>query len=228
MLELKTLLSKHHSILNQNINYIVFAFNEYLFLIIAYLLGSVAFGVIITKFLGLGDITKQGSGNIGATNVVRVAGKKVGGLVFALDLLKGFLPAFIYKMYFFEADSNSTPHYAIYLIAMASVLGHIFPIWRKFKGGKGVATGLGAILALKPVIFLLTIFIWLLTYKTTRISSLSALASFGIIPFLSFGIYQNNFYLLFFLISLSLIIYFKHISNIKRLLNGEEKPFTKT
>ncbi|MDX1949037.1 MAG: glycerol-3-phosphate 1-O-acyltransferase PlsY [Rickettsiales bacterium] len=199
------------------------SYNEYLFLAIAYLLGSVAFGVIITRLLGLGDITKKGSGNIGATNVVRVAGKKIGGIVFLLDFLKGLLPAFIYKSFLLSSETSV----ALYLIAFASVIGHILPIWHKFKGGKGVATGFGAILAIDYILFLIAILLWIITYKLSKISSASALVSYGLIPFIGFAMHQNNFFLISFLMSLSAIIFYKHIPNIKRLLNGEEKPFRK-
>lgn len=190
-------------------------FNEYLFIAIAYLLGSVAFGSILTRICGFGDISKQGSGNIGATNVVRVAGKKLGAATFLLDFLKGFLPAFIYSQIISDA-------LAVYIVAMASVVGHIFPIWNKFKGGKGVATGFGAILAVSYMLLLVAIGFWVATYKLKKISSLSALVSYGLLPFVSFFIYPENKYLMIFLFILSVIVFVRHKANIKRLLNGEE------
>lgn len=198
----------------------MFGFNEYLFLSIAYLLGSIPFGAVLVKMIGLGDIRSQGSGNIGATNVVRVAGKKIGAVVFLLDLIKGFLPAYMYINCFGGDDMNK------YCIAATAVLGHIFPVWLKFKGGKGVATGFGAILSVNPVLFLVAVGLWLIAYFTTKISSVSALVSYGLLPFVAFFVYQGE-NLMIFLFLLTLLIYFRHYANIKRLLNGEEKPFKK-
>ncbi len=199
----------------------MFGFNEYLFLAIAYLLGSIPFGAVLVKMLGLGDIRSQGSGNIGATNVVRVAGKKIGAVVFLLDFIKGFLPAFMYMNCCGEENS------ARFFIAFTAVLGHVFPIWLKFKGGKGVATGFGAILSIDSTLFFIAVSLWVITYLITKTSSLSALVSYGLLPFISFFIYSNNTHLFIFLAALSLLIFFRHIANIKRLLNGEERSFKK-
>lgn len=196
----------------------MFSFNEYIIFILSYLLGSVPFGLIIVKLKGLGNISQQGSGNIGATNVVRVAGKKLGAITFLLDFLKGFIPVDIYQ-YFYPEN-----YLVISIIALLSVVGHIFTPWLKFKGGKGVATGIGVIFAINYLVGLLCIITWLACFKASKISSASALLSFGLMPFYFFFTGENYIIITFGAI-LSILVFAKHHSNIKKLLNGEESSF---
>jgi len=199
----------------------VFSFNEYLYFITAYLIGSISFGIIVTRLAGIKDITKHGSGNIGATNVTRVAGKKLGTLCFLLDFAKCYVPTTIYMFYLGTGKGTL-------IFAGMVVVGHIFSIFNRFKGGKGVASSFGAIMAIDPVVALATIGLWLVCFAVTRISSVAALFSFSIMPFLFFAMGNSGFNtteLFAFSIILSIIIYLRHLENIKNLLSGTEKGF---
>jgi acyl phosphate:glycerol-3-phosphate acyltransferase len=195
----------------------VFSFNEYLFLCLVYLIGSVPFGIIVAKMGGIGDITKLGSGNMGATNITRIGGRKLGAITFGLDFLKGLIPLTIY-IYQFGVTKIA------FIGAVICVIGHIFPIFNRFKGGKGVATSLGVIMALNPELCLIMLAIWVIFFLLTKISSASALFSFALMPFIIFALKSDND-LMIFGITLSIIIYISHLENIKRLLNGSEKSF---
>lgn len=177
-------------------------------------MGSIPFGIIVAKLTGLGDLTKQGSGNIGATNVVRVGGRKLGAVTFLLDFLKGCLPTILYINIFGTGPGE-------FICALLTVIGHIFSVFNKFKGGKGVATGFGVIMAADPTICIISLLLWLGCFLVTRISSASALFSFAMTPFIVF-ILSDDKNLIAFSILLSLIIYITHYENIKRLLNGRE------
>ncbi len=181
--------------------------------VLGYLCGSVPFGLILTKLAGLGDIRTIGSGNIGATNVLRTGNKKI---AFATLMLDGFKAAFIIML---------AHHYASFNIALVTaffaLLGHIFPVWLKFKGGKGVATSLGAFLALAPQVGLMACAVWLFCAAITRYSSVSALVATALTPFIAwgFGFSANLPALCAFIATL---VWFTHRDNIKRLLNGTE------
>ncbi len=197
----------------------MFSFNEYLYFIAAYLIGSVPFGIIVAKVAGVGDITKQGSGNIGATNVARVGGKKLGTATFILDFLKCYIPTTIYIDQFGYGDGAL-------ICAFLIVIGHILPVFNRFRGGKGVACGFGALLALNPYVCIISLLIWLACFLTTRISSASALLSFALMPFVLFMVNTSaSTNLMLFALALSAVIYIRHIENIKRLLGGNEKGF---
>lgn len=197
----------------------MFTFNEYLYFIVSYLIGSIPFGIIVARLYDIGDITKQGSGNIGATNVARVGGKKLGTITFLLDFLKCYIPTTIYIYIYGNNDGTL-------ICAILAVIGHILPAFNKFKGGKGVATGYGAIMAISPVVCIISLLIWVICFFSTRISSASALLSFALMPFVFFFINRSgNTNIFLFAIVLSSIIYIRHIENIKRLLNGGEKGF---
>ena len=193
------------------------SFNEYLLFVFAYLIGSIPFGVIVAKMAGIGDITKQGSGNIGATNVARIGGKKLGFVTFLLDFSKGCLPTVLYIHYLDEGI-------ATLIFALLIIVGHIFPIFNKFKGGKAVASSFGVIFAISPIVGIFTAFLWIACFKITRISSAAALFSFALMPF-SFLFITDKTQVLVFAMVLSLIIYIRHIENIKRLIMGSEKSF---
>ena len=183
-----------------------------------YVIGSLPFAYFITKFFGFGDIRKIGSGNIGATNVLRTGNKKLAAIVLCLDIAKGFFPYFILNNFYILNLSEFTT----FAISSLAIIGHIFPIWLKFKGGKGVATYIGFIFSINYLLGIIFIVIWLLIAIISRYSSLSSILSLFSLPFLIliFFNYNINIKALFFGISLLIII--KHYSNILRLFNKSE------
>jgi glycerol-3-phosphate acyltransferase PlsY len=196
--------------------------NEILILVVAYLIGSIPFGLVIARIAGIGDITKQGSGNIGATNVTRIGGKKLGAATLVLDGIKGIIAILIAR---FAAPEN--PDLQIYA-AVIAVIGHIFPVFLKFKGGKGVATTLAVVLFLSPVVGLGTVAIWLAVFFTTRISSAAALVAIASMPILAFFLAKDSGILFLQAVTvLSVVVFAKHHQNIARLLNGSEGKFKK-
>ena len=185
-------------------------------ILIFYLIGSLPFAFILTKLSGLGDIRNIGSGNVGATNVLRTGNKFIAFLVLCLDIFKGFIPFLILKFYFNDISLLNK-----IIICHFAVIGHIFPIWLKFKGGKGVATYIGFLLGINPYISISFLIVWLIVAIITRYSSLSSLISIFVAPL--FFIFINfNFYIVIFFIYLSIIIYLKHSENLKRLLDKTE------
>ncbi len=178
----------------------------------AYLSGSVPYGLILTRLAGIGDIRKEGSGNIGATNVLRVGGKKLAILTLLLDALKGTIPVLIAKQFHMD--------YAV-LAAFGALIGHLFPIWLKFKGGKGVAVAVGIIFALSPLLGLSLVAIWLTVAIISKYSSLSALIACGLSPVLC-GMITQDAQLTATIFVIALIIIAKHHENIRRLINGTE------
>lgn len=187
-----------------------------LFILLSYFLGAVPFGLIFTRFFSRVDVRTVGSGNIGATNVLRAAGKKAAILTLLADALKGYLPVLIAKI-IFQDD------YVAILCGAAAVLGHNFPVYLKFKGGKGVATSFGVILAVSPWIGLFCLLAWLLTASLWRYSSLAALVAFVCYPALTFlmtsPVSKPHGLLSLFIFGMS---YYRHRENIKRLLAGTE------
>ena len=187
-----------------------------LFFVIAYLIGSVPFGKIVTKILSNKDITQTGSGNIGATNVYRSVSKKAGIIVLLLDAIKPIMALLIIE--YFDPDFFSKFKYLIFCL---SIIGHIFPIWLKFKGGKGVACYFGGFLILSPLVTIFAMVIWLLTVKLSKLSSLGALLSiFLLTTYELIFIYGNLNKVIIF--AISVLIFLKHSSNIKRLITGKE------
>ena len=177
----------------------------------SYFLGSIPFGFILTKIFLKQDIRETGSGNIGATNVLRTGNKFLAILTLVLDFLKGYVTIFITLKYFNDL---------ILLSALICLLGHIFSIWLKFKGGKGVATYLGILLALSVNYFLIFIIVWVSILLILRYSSLSSiLATFGIFIYEYFFL-ENN--ILSFLFISFIIILYAHRSNILKLINKTE------
>lgn len=180
---------------------------------LSYLLGSVPFGLVITKLAGLGDIREIGSGNIGATNVLRTGRKDLALATLLLDVGKGAI-AVLLTRHFAEADL------AVYAGA-AAFIGHCFPIYLKLKGGKGVATFFGTLLAISPIIGGTSIGVWLVTAGLFRISSLSALVASVAAPMISSYFYPDTYY--WAAISfMTLVIFIRHRSNIGRIIAGEE------
>ena len=189
---------------------------EFLFFSSAYLIGSIPFGLVITKILTGKNITKEGSGNIGATNVFRTVSKKTGALVLLLDSIKPIIVLIIIRNY----DFVFYEEYKVVIIFF-SIIGHIYPVWLKFKGGKGVAALFGGFLFLEPYSAILSITTWVLVVKLTRLSSLGALISIFILTLANFIFIDGDFNKLLILL-LMIIIYYKHKDNIKRLINGNE------
>ena len=191
-------------------------FNFILFLVTSYTIGSIPFGYILTLFLNKVDIRKIGSGNIGATNVLRTGNKKLAAIVLILDILKGYAPITI----FFVLYENQNIYF-FSLIGLVSIIGHIFPIWLNFKGGKGVATYIGFLLGFDFILFIIFIITWALVAIIKKYSSLASLSSLLLVTLM--GIYLNNsFYTIFTILSISTLITAKHLSNIKRLFSGSE------
>jgi acyl phosphate:glycerol-3-phosphate acyltransferase len=180
-------------------------------LIVGYLLGSIPFGLIFTALSGAGDVRKIGSGNIGATNVLRTGKKWAAAATLLCDGGKGALAVYLGRHYL--GDSGVVAGFGAFL-------GHLFPVWLKFKGGKGVATFFGIALMLNWMIGLLALATWIVTALATRISSLSALVAAALTPayFLLWKQYPFSALMLL----LAVIIYFMHRENIARLLRGEE------
>ena len=187
--------------------------------LIIYLIGSIPFAFIITKISGHGDIRNIGSGNIGTTNVLRTGNKFLAMIVLIFDILKGYLPTFYILNYLFY--SNNSNELVTYILGSIAILGHLFPFWLRFKGGKGVATYIGFIFAINYFIGLIFVFLWLFLAFLTKYSSLASICSLLLIPFVMlFLSYQPSIFLYFLMISIILIL--KHYSNIKRLLNNNE------
>jgi len=191
---------------------------NYLFLIsIVYFFGSIPFAYILPKIFGLGDIRNIGSGNVGATNVLRAGNKLLAIIVLAFDIIKGFAPLFILKNYY----HNELSEIIILFIGSAAILGHIFPIWLKFKGGKGVATYIGFLFAINYIFGIFYIITWLLIALLKKYSSLASITSLVLLPFfVMIFYYEKN--LIYLLILINLIIISKHYSNIYRLINKSE------
>ncbi len=193
------------------------------FFLFGYFMGSIPFGLLLSKLFSLGDIRKIGSGNIGATNVLRTGNKKIAFLTLILDGTKGALAIYVVSIFpsFVEFNlANNINHFQS-LVAVSAVIGHCFPIWLNFKGGKGVATGFGAIIFLNMYVGVIALLIWVSIAKLFRISSLSALISYLFIPIsMFFFTSEKSFFIASVLISL--ICYLQHRENIKRLLNGSE------
>jgi acyl phosphate:glycerol-3-phosphate acyltransferase len=201
-------------------NFLIFSS---LFVLFGYLVGSIPFGLILTRAYGLGDIRKIGSGNIGATNVLRTGNKKIALMTLLLDGIKGALAIFLAKVISnYEIVSNlNNNNFFECLVGVSAVFGHCYPIWLKFKGGKGVATGFGVILYFDLFVGIVSLIMWLLITKIFKISSLSALTVYILIPILMFINSLENVFLISSII-ISCICFIKHKENIKRLLKGSE------
>jgi acyl phosphate:glycerol-3-phosphate acyltransferase len=178
--------------------------------IISYLLGSVPFGFILTKIFLKKDIRNIGSGNIGATNVLRTGNKLIGYSTLILDILKAVIPIIFIKFYYNDL---------IYIASLSVFLGHVFPLWLKFKGGKGVATYIGILFTINFIYGFIFIFTWVVFFIISRYSSLSSLISSISIPMYLHLTKGEN---IIFYIIIFVLIFFTHRENIKRLKNNEE------
>jgi glycerol-3-phosphate acyltransferase PlsY len=188
------------------------AVSDLIALLIGYLLGSIPFGLILTGFAGLGDVRKIGSGNIGATNVLRTGNKALAAATLLGDLLKG-TAAVLLARYFFDEE-------AALIAGLGAFLGHLFPLWLSFKGGKGVATFIGVLLAVDWKATLAYGVIWLLLAGIFRYSSLAALIACIAAPAILFSLGKPEAALLFAL--LTALVWYRHRANIARLLSGTE------
>ncbi|MFH0924122.1 MAG: glycerol-3-phosphate 1-O-acyltransferase PlsY [bacterium] len=188
---------------------------KYLLIVNAYLLGSIPFGLILTKKISGTDIRFSGSGNIGATNALRMGGKKVGLLTLLFDILKGTFITIIAYTLFHSSWLTA-------MVAIAAVIGHDFPIFLKFKGGKGVSTSIGVLFVFSCLGTIFSLLIWLGVFFIWGYASLASLAFASAIPFLMYVTTRNSQYILASSI-MSLLIYWKHRGNIERLIKGTEK-----
>ena len=176
-----------------------------------YLIGSIPFGFILTKIFLKKDVREIGSGNIGATNVLRTGNKTVGYLTLILDILKAVIPIIYIKFSFQDF---------IYISALCVFLGHVFPLWLKFKGGKGVATFVGILFAIDIYLGVVFTISWFITFFISKYSSLSSLVGAASIPI--YLLILNQFDQVIFFIIMFVLIFFTHRENIKRLKNKEE------
>ncbi len=194
---------------------------QLLFLILTYLIAAIPFGLVLTKIFVKKDVREFGSGNIGATNVVRVAGKKIGLLTLILDGLKGAIMVVIARFTFADASGL---HIFLVLVGMVAVIAHVYPIYLNFKGGKGVATTLAVLLAIDLNIGLSVIGIWALTFAISRTSSISSIAAIFSSIILSIC-YGTSISQILFCIFLFALILYRHKENLERLIAGKEKKF---
>lgn len=190
----------------------------YLLVPAAYLIGSIPFGLLIGKRMGI-DLRASGSKNIGATNVLRTAGKAPALLTLLSDSLKGAIPLLIFRAALGNAASGAEFWEGV--IGLTAVIGHIFPVFLSFKGGKGVATGFGVIAVYSPVSAAVALLVWILVAALTRYSSLAAISAVLSLPFI-YLLSGGSFIKIFFGILLAILIVLKHKQNIKKLVNGTE------
>ena len=185
--------------------------------LLGYLLGSIPFGLILTRWAGLGDIRQIGSGNIGATNVLRTGHKGLAALTLLLDGLKGTAAVLLARLIVPASDDLGLP--IVVLAGLAAFLGHVFPVWLGFKGGKGVATYIGVLLGVYWPAGLLFVAFWLITAYLTRYSSLSALLASVLAPVAMFTVHAPGALIL---LLMSALLIYKHRANIERLSAGTE------
>ncbi len=220
-------------------------------LLLGYLLGSIPVGYLLANYAGVGDLRASGSGSTGATNVVRHAGWRLGLLTVVLDGAKGALaawlpfviaqlanPQWLLNGYFGEMEKVGTPDfsslhdyiaamalsYGFWWAALAAIIGHIFPIWLRFKGGKGVATYLGTLLVLAPGLGLAAMAIWLAVALIFRLSSLASILTACALPIVAYAIDEAS--MLPYLVLAALLLLFTHRANIGRLVSGREPRIT--
>ena len=188
-------------------------------IVAAYLIGSISFGIIFSKLFGLPDPRTVGSGNIGATNIAR-SGKKLPAILTLLgDALKGWLPVWL-------ALQANMLMWVVAAVGLAVFFGHLYPIYHKFKGGKGVATALGVMLAVSPMLGLACLLIWAFVFAISRLSSLSSIVAAALSPVFAWLLLPYKDYVLMVLV-MAVMLVWRHKSNIQKLLNGTESGFKK-
>jgi glycerol-3-phosphate acyltransferase PlsY len=188
-------------------------------IVAAYLIGSISFGIIFSKLFGLPDPRTVGSGNIGATNIAR-SGKKLPAILTLLgDALKGWLPVWL-------ALQSNMLMWVVASVGLAVFFGHLYPIYHRFNGGKGVATALGVMLAVSPMLGLACLLTWVLVFAISRLSSLSAIVAAALSPVFAWLLLPYKNYVLMVLV-MAVMLVWRHKSNIQKLLNGTESGFKK-
>jgi len=180
-------------------------------ILISYLLGSIPFGFLLTKIFLNKDIRKIGSGNIGATNALRTGNKTLGYATLILDILKAIIPVIFVKIYYSDY---------LYISSLCVFLGHVFPIWLKFKGGKGVATYVGILCCMNIYLGISFGIVWLITFVIFKYSSLSSIVGALSVPIINFLFFNDQIF--YFFIIMFILIFYTHRENIKRLLNRTE------
>jgi acyl phosphate:glycerol-3-phosphate acyltransferase len=188
---------------------------EWLFVPLAYLIGSISSAIIICRLMGLPDPREQGSGNPGATNVMRFGGKKAAAITLLGDLLKGLIPVYTAKVLGMSVEQMA-------IIGLAAFMGHLYPVFFKFKGGKGVATSIGVLLGFSWLLGFAFIGTWMLIYKAGKISSLSALCASALSPVYAWFIVGDSSITGVSTVMMVFLLW-RHKSNIQRLLNREEE-----
>ena len=197
-------------------------------IVLAYLLGAIPFGYIIAKYWAKIDIRKEGSGNIGATNALRIMGKKAGVTVLILDLLKGTLAVMLIGRLFYQSAAGSNQLAYVYIIAIAAICGHIWTIFLSFKGGKGVSTALGVLIGLSSydvkfgLILLLLLCVWFLVVYFSKYVSLASIIAAIVLP-IGLSIFMRSLPALIFGIMVTFIVIYSHRQNVHRLLTNTEK-----
>jgi glycerol-3-phosphate acyltransferase PlsY len=195
----------------------------YGFLVLGYFIGSIPFGLLVTKLSGLGDLRKIGSGNIGATNVLRTGNKSLAMLTLILDGGKAAALIGVFQLISNHYQMNINPETSL-AIGLCAMIGHCFPVWLRFNGGKGVATAGGALLVATPITGLFCIFTWIAGALLSRRSSVASLLAASLCPLISAYFYGIT--VSYVTLAISCLIIFRHRDNIQRLLRGEEKPIS--
>ena len=195
----------------------------YIAFILAYATGSMSFAIVVSKFMRISDPRTYGSQNAGATNVLRSGNKKAAALTLIGDLLKGLAVVMVSRYFFDELIDGGM---VVCLCGILAVLGHIYPVFFKFRGGKGVATGIGVMLGLNPYLALLVIITWIVVFKLFKVSSLAALVATMLSPIYAYALMGNNYYFGA-VIMIAFFVLYKHKENIIRLVTGKEHKFKK-
>lgn len=185
---------------------------------VAYLIGAIPSGVLLTRLAGADDVRQAGSGNIGATNVYRVAGKRLGVLTLIADVFKGLVPLLALKLYGVHDEM------VLALVAVALFVGHCYPVYLRFKGGKGVATALGIYLVLSPLAIAFALVIFAAVLWRWRYVSLASICAAALVPFLVY-FFSHSLVLFFAALIIGGGVIYRHLANIQRLYNGTETRF---
>ncbi len=189
-------------------------------IVVAYLLGSIAFGIVVSKIFGLPDPRTVGSGNPGATNVLRSGKKLAAALTLLGDVVKGWLPVWL-------ALQSDMLMWGVACVSLSVFIGHLYPIFYKFKGGKGVATALGVMLAISPLLGLAAMLTWIAVFAISRYSSLAAIIAAALAPIYAWVLLSAYKDYVIAVIVMSLLLIWRHRTNIKKLLAGTEAGFGK-
>lgn len=197
----------------------------------SYLFGSIPWGYLIGRLNGV-DIRTVGSGNIGATNVTRSIGRWWGRLCFLLDLLKGFVPVFLVSLLLTGKVFDDPQGFVQIVAAFGAIAGHMFSVFMKFRGGKGISTIFGVLLGMSPLSFLAAGIVWVVVFLAGRYVSMASIAACAVLPvaatfFSYFNIYYHSGWVLGFLYLIGILAIIRHAGNIRRLINGTENRFSK-